>query len=182
MIGNSKGLRAAAFYAVLVSLLVTPVAAGDGKGESKIGLTASLQDNQLDVLLPIWLNSRLVITPAIGGAWVSDVASDVHLGLICRYNLRQGEAVPYLGIRFGTLILMPADNPSDAGMPKDNPNIIDVVLGPLVGGEYFLKERFSVGVEAQINIALSNEKSRRFGNPDGTNINTATAVFATFYF
>jgi len=182
MIGKSKGLRAAAFYAVLVSLLVSPVAAGDGQGESKIGLTASLQDNQLDILLPIWLNSRLVITPAIGGAWVSDAASDVHLGLIGRYNLKQGEAVPYLGIRFGALILMPENRVGEFGGPEDNPSIVDIILGPMVGGEYFLKEHFSVGIEAQVNIAISNEKSRRFGNPDGTNINTATAVFATFYF
>ena len=182
MIRKFRGPSVVAGFIALVSLLVSPAAAGDVQGESKIGLCASLQDSQLDILLPIWLNSRLVITPAIGGAWVSDAVTDLHVGLSGRYNLRQGEAVPYLGVRFGALILMPESRVGEFGGPEDNPSIVDIILGPMVGGEYFLKEHFSVGIEAQVNIAISNEKSRRFGNPDGTNINTATAVFATFYF
>ena len=41
---------------------------------------------------------------------------------------------------------------------------------------------FSIGVEGQVNAAISDDASSRFGNPGGTNINTATAVLAAFYF
>jgi len=40
----------------------------------------------------------------------------------------------------------------------------------------------SQGVEAQINMAISDEMSSRFGSPDGTNINTVSMATATFYF
>lgn len=56
----------------------------------------------------------------------------------------------------------------------------DIGIG--VGGEYFLGDKFSVGVEAQLNATHSSKTSSRFGNPGGWNINTASAVLATVYF
>ncbi len=47
---------------------------------------------------------------------------------------------------------------------------------------YFLAESFSLGVEAQLNVSLSGDGSTRFGNPGGTNINSAMGVFAAVYF
>lgn len=52
----------------------------------------------------------------------------------------------------------------------------------MLGGDYFLSPQFSLGVEAQFNFTISHENSQRFGNPDGTSFNTATAVNAAFYF
>jgi hypothetical protein len=60
--------------------------------------------------------------------------------------------------------------------------ISDLILGPSFGGEYYFNKNFSVGIELQLNVVLSGEKSMRFSNPDGMNINTATALFATIYF
>jgi hypothetical protein len=92
--------------------------------------------------------------------------------MVFRYNLRVDEAVPYIGLRFGGLL----------ASPEKGDGTFDMILGPLVGGEYFLRNKFSVGVEAQLNISKSDENSYRYNNPDGTNINMATAVMATFYF
>lgn len=144
----------------------------EGTGGTKVGLTASLQSNQMEVLVPIWTNERLVIIPAVSVAHVSDYVTDFGIGMVFRYNLRVGEAVPYLGFRWSVLLTF----------PEEGDNTFDMVIGPLVGGECFLKDKFSVGVEAQLNITQSDEISYRFGNPDGTNINLATAVMATFYF
>lgn len=156
---------------LLLSLGVT--AYGDeGTGGTKVGLTASLQNNQMEVLVPIWANERLVIAPAVSVAHVSDYVTDFGFGMVFRYNLRMGEAVPYIGVRWGGML----------ASPDKGDNTFDMVLGPLMGGECFLKDKFSVGVEAQLNISQSDEKSYRFNNPDGTNINLATAVMATFYF
>ena len=64
----------------------------------------------------------------------------------------------------------------------DNDTKVDIILGIAFGAEYFLDEHFSIGVEAQGNLTQSDEKSIRFGNPDGTNFNTATMITATVYF
>jgi hypothetical protein len=146
--------------------------AEEDKGGSKVGLTASLQNSQLEILVPIWVNEQFVLTPAIGVSHVSDYLTDFGFGMVFRHNLRVGEAVPYIGIRWGALL----------ASPEEGDGTFDMVFGPLVGGEYFLRDKLSVGVEAQLNIAQSDENSYRFNNPDGTNINLATAVMATFYF
>jgi len=59
---------------------------------------------------------------------------------------------------------------------------IDKFAGNGVGAEYFFDKHFSIGVEAQGNVTVSDMNSFRFGNPDGTNFNTATMVTANVYF
>ena len=58
----------------------------------------------------------------------------------------------------------------------------DIIGGVALGGEYFLSDHFSFGVEAQANVTRSDNQSFRFGNPGGLTLNTATAVLATVYF
>jgi len=142
------------------------------KNEKKFGISAALQTSQLDLSFPIWPGSSVVIIPSISVVSVSDVATDIGFGLGLRYNLNTTEAVPYIGVRGAALILLPSTGDS----------FTDIVFGPFAGGEYFFNDHFSVSIEAQINVALSAEFSNRFGNPDGTNVNTATVALATFYF
>ena len=140
--------------------------------EGKIGLSAALQGEQMDVLVPIWSTQNLAFVPSVGFASASDAAKDLRLGLGIRGALRSGKLAPYVGAHVQMFALMP-----DGGSTRT-----DWVVGPMFGGEYFFEEHFSVGVEAQLNFAFSDRYSLRFGNPDGTNINTATTVMATFYF
>ncbi len=161
----------------LVFLLLACLAApafGDGDSEHfKVGLSASLQGENVDILLPIWMSDKLVIIPAVSFAYLSDAATDMAVGFALRRNVGQGDAVPFVGARFMLFILNPEGNSSGT---------TDFVFGPFAGGEYFFHDHFSIGVEAQVNIAKSDKTSLRFGHPDGTTINTATAVFATYYF
>ncbi|MCH7946690.1 MAG: hypothetical protein IIC66_02720 [candidate division Zixibacteria bacterium] len=138
----------------------------------KFGISVALQTEQLDITFPIWPGSSIVIIPSISIVSVSDVATDFGFGLGLRYNLNTTEAVPYIGIRFVALNLL----------PKNGDSITDLVFGLFSGGEYFFSDHFSLSVEAQLNYAKSDEFSTRFGNPDGTNVNTATVALATFYF
>ena len=138
----------------------------------KFGISVALQTEQLDLSFPIWPGSSIVIIPSISIVSVSDVATDFGFGLGLRYNLNTTEAVPYIGIRFVALNLL----------PKNGDSITDLVFGLFSGGEYFFSDHFSLSVEAQLNYAKSDEFSTRFGNPDGTNVNTATVALATFYF
>jgi len=64
----------------------------------------------------------------------------------------------------------------------DQTTNVDIVGGLAFGAEYFIADHFSLGVEAQGNCTKSDKNSYRYGNPDGFNFNTATAVSATIYF
>ena len=167
------------FIFIIIALIVSASTvtaqespADSAKSEKKFGISAALQTAQLDLSFPIWPGSSIVIIPSISIVNVSDVATDFGFGLGLRYNLNTTEAVPYIGIRFVALNLL----------PKNGDSFTDIVFGPFAGGEYFFSDHFSVSIEAQINVALSAEFSNRFGNPNGTNFNTATVAFATFYF
>jgi hypothetical protein len=138
----------------------------------RVGLCASLQGSQTDILVPLWLNESIVVEPAVVFTRAGGLATDWGAGVLLRYNVRSGVAVPYVGFRVGAMFLH----------PKDQESTTDLVLGPVVGGEYFFAPQLSLGVEAQINFAISDKSSYRFGNPNGTNVNTATAVNVTFYF
>ena len=146
--------------------------ADSAKNDKKFGISVALQTEQLDLTFPIWPGSSIVIIPSISVVSVSDVATDFGFGLGLRFNLNTTESVPYIGARFAALTLIPSVGDS----------FTDLVFGVFAGGEHFFSDHFSVSVEAQLNYAKSDEFSTRFGNPDGTNVNTATLALATFYF
>lgn len=162
----------------LVVILILSAFSIDGNAQdqelqgSKFGISAALQTEQLDLLFPIWTSNSFVVVPSVSLAYASDVATDIGFGMALRYNLLKGDAVPYLGGRAGMFILS----------PNVGNSINDYVFGPFVGGEYFIDKHFSFSVEAQLNITKSDKNSLRFGNPDGTNFNTATLAMASFYF
>jgi hypothetical protein len=174
MFSTSHPFTRALLIGVLAVLVLTSAAsAGDEFVRPTFGLSASLQGSQLDILAPIWATSQFVVVPSFGITSVSDAVTDLRLGIALRHLFRTGTACPYAGIRGGALILTPKHGDQRA---------TDYVLGAMAGGEYFFDRHFSVGVEAQLNASFSNENSLRFNNPDGTNVNTATAAMVTFYF
>ncbi len=167
---NTRLSRIAFLLAILIIVWMdASVADNDFR---KIGLSASIQGGQMDIMIPFWLNEETVLIPALGIAKIEDFESDLILGLAIRVNVKKGIAVPYVGGRFAALVYVPEERNNDT----------DFIGGPFCGGEYFLNDKFSLGVEAQLNITNSDKGSFRFGNPGGLNYNTASAVFATFYF
>lgn len=155
---------------ILIIMLVT--APGSIEASScKIGISAQLQDDQRDILLPLrW--EEFTFAPTFSIAFVSDAVLDYGIGAAFRYHPKEGKAVPYIGFRVAVFVMS----------PKGGNSITDFAIGPSLGGEYFLDDHFSIAVEAQVNISLSDENSFRFGNPKGINVNTATSILATYYF
>jgi hypothetical protein len=137
-----------------------------------VGLSVVVQNEQLDFLVPILLTNKLAISPTFGIRSISDQYTDVVFGGILRYYFQNQIVSPFIGGRIGAIILS----------PKEGDTTTDLIFGPLFGGEYYFTSNFSVGIELQLNIISSGDNSNRFGNPGGTNINTATAFFATIYF
>ena len=165
---STAALMVIAFTVVLASNMYCQ----DNPPETKVGLSASLQTTQFDIMLPVWVGSHFSVAPAFGMVWSEGVGSDVHIGLVPRIIFHKDKIAPYLGARIGFLI----------ASPKSGESATDILTGLAFGGEYFFDEYFSVGVESQLNIAISSEKSTRFGNPGKANLNTGAALSATVYF
>lgn len=165
--------------AIILLLGVSTAYSQDSSNGNSFGISALVQDSQFDILFPIFLSESAVLAPAFGLIYASEVGSDISLGLVGRIYLNKKVVRPFLGGRAGIILFNPAS--SDDGQ-ADPESTTDFLVGFLAGGEYYLNESFSFGIEAQLNATFSDENSSRFGNPGGTNINTGAAVFATVYF
>ena len=158
--------------ALLISVLLIFGTAMSQPEKGAVGISVLIQNPQLDFVLPVWIADRFVATPLIGFSSISNQWNDYAFGLGVRGYVRKEKLSSYLSVRFAVLIYA----------PKSGSSATDILFGPAFGAEYYFDEHFSVGEELQLNVAQSDSKSNRFGNPGGTNINTATAVTASFYF
>jgi len=164
-------------FTILILFLFTSVSFSQTY-KRKIGLSGTIQGGQFGVLLPIWGGERLVIAPAVDFNFAENIGIDLGLGLANRYYFNNENLSPYIGLKVGVLHYIPTKK----SYFVENESITDYIGGLAFGGEYFLSENFSFGVETQANIAKSGENSLRFGNPGGLNFNLATMVSATIYF
>jgi len=143
----------------------------------KIGISGSIQGNQYGISIPIWLGEKFVLAPAFDLKFAEKVGTDFGVALAPRYYLKKEKISPYLGLRIGVLINKPSSENN-----IDTETKVDLLGGLAFGGEYFLSDNFSFGVEIQGNVTKSDENSNRFGNPDGISFNIGTMVSATIYF
>lgn len=157
--------------AVLLMITISPSIYSQEEHQTRIGISSVMQDSQVDIMLPIKME-QFSIAPSLALIWSENIGTEVHLGIAPKVYLSTGKALPYFGAKVSFLIYS----------PNNRISVADYMVGLNGGGEYFFDTHFSMGVEAQMNITVSNEKSTRFGNPGKTNLNTATAIFATYYF
>ncbi len=159
-------------FLTLMIFFTNFVAAQDKEKNPRFGLTASYQSASFDILFNVWLNQKIKISPGFGLIHSSDNGSDYTLGLVLQFFMREGKIRPYSALRFASII----------SSPKQSTGTTDLLFGLGFGSEYFFTKNFSVSIEAQLNVIKSDEKSMRFQNPGGTNINTATVFLASLYF
>jgi hypothetical protein len=157
---------------LFLTLCVFQNAAGQDEPLPTVGLSASFQGSQFDILVPIWTSDRFSLAPAFGLLWAQDGGSDIRFALAPRFFFSRTTFAPYVGGRLGVLL----------ASPKNGDSTTDWIMGLAAGGEYFVDPHFSVGVESQLNLTISAEHSGRFGNPGRKNLNTGAAVMATVYF
>lgn len=132
-----------------------------------MGISGSLQANQFGILVPISLSEKFVLAPAFDLKYAEKVGTDFGIALAPRFYIKKEKVSPYLGFRLGTLINKPSSDNQ-----VDTETKIDWLAGLAFGGEYFLSDNFSFGVEIQGNFTKSDKNSNRFGHPDGINFNT----------
>lgn len=166
---------------LLVATLIVIVSASYAQTSKFIGLSANIQGNQYGISVPLRFSESFALVPSVDLAYVQDNSTDLITGLAGRFYLRNAKLSPYLALRAGVAINMPADD-FENSLSEPLKNKIDLLGGIGFGGEFFLDEHFSFGVEAQGNFSKSDNNSFRFGNPDKLIFNTATMVSATIYF
>ena len=151
--------------------VVNIVSAQEISEERKIGLSTSLLKEQMDISVPIFTSEYYVVVPSVKILYVEDGGLDFGIGAAVKYYFRNTKVAPYMTGRISAFGLN----------PKRGHSMMDYGLGFGMGADYFFDPNFSVGLEAQLNGTFSDKNSNRFGNPGGTNLNTAMAVTASIY-
>jgi hypothetical protein len=139
-----------------------------------VGLAANIQQSDVGIQIPIWIENKITIAPFVSAKYISAAGTDYTFGVIPKFYINMDKLSPYIGLKFGVLMANPSDQYQES--------TADYVGGIAFGGDYFFDPRFSIGVEAQLNISESDENSSRFGNNGGSIINTGMAVTASVYF
>ena len=145
--------------------------------KTRVGITGSIQGNQFGIMVPIWMGEKFVLAPAIDYNYAEKSGSDFGIGLAPRFYLKKETLSPYVGIKAGVMIFRPTSIDD-----VNQKTTLDLLVGVAFGGEYFLSEHFSFGVEMQGNLTKSDDDSYRYGNPGKINFNLPTQVSATIYF
>jgi hypothetical protein len=144
---------------------------------AKVGLTATIQESSMGIMVPVWFTNHFMLAPAFSMKTAQNIGTDYSIGFIPRFYFKKETLSPYIGLKIGSLINMPSSTNT-----VSTSTVVDFMGGIAFGAEYFLSDHFSLGVEAQGNYTKSGKDSNRFGNPGGSNFNTATMFLATVYF
>lgn len=162
---------------IITLLVLSPLLGKAQEDKRTIGLTASLQTSQMDIMVPIWLGESIVIAPSINVSSVENAGTSFGVGLVPKFFLNSKKLRPYVSARAALFMSSSSNNNQ-----FETNNTMDILTGLAFGGEYFFDPRFSLGVEAQANVTISDENSAKFGNPGGINFNTGMAILANVYF
>lgn len=149
-------------------LLLFTVATGYSQNrpaEKTVGLSASLQGNQTNLSLPIWVTEDVVVAPVIGLVHEQDNFTTINLGVTPRFYRSLGNNfASYIGVQ-GIL---------QYNSPEVGDDLTNFLIGATGGGEYFLDEHFSLGVEGQLNFLIRDSIENR--------LSTGAAITGTYYF
>lgn len=148
-----------------------------------VGLSATFQGQQLGIMLPVFLDSTIVIAPTIDFIYAEKTAIDLSAGIKFRNYSGANKVRPFWGLNLGLFYNIPQGTTYNVyGQEIDKESTTDFFAGIAGGGEYFIDQNFSIGIEVQGNMTKSNENSMRFGNPGGINFNLGTMLYANIYF
>lgn len=151
--------------AILMLIATSPAKAQDIPDQGTVGLTASIQNSQTNLQIPIWLNDTISLSPVFGFVHEQDNFTTINFGVTPRFYRNMGSNfASYLGARGIFQHTSPEIGADDT----------DLLLGATGGGEYFLDEHFSLGVEGQLNFLINDNGNDLFS--------TGAAIMGTYYF
>jgi hypothetical protein len=150
---------------IALILAVSATHAQNRPASGTIGISASLQSNQTNLKIPIWADDNVVIAPIFGLVHEFDSNTTLNFGINPRFYQDLGDDfATYIG---GQGIIQRFS-------PEFGDESTNFLFGAVGGGEFFLDEHFSIGVEGQLNYLLDDG--------DNDSISTAAALTGSFYF
>lgn len=154
---------------VVLLLVILPGISGANAQEQRpvkrtVGLAGLINSGQSEILVPIWLGDRFVLAPALSLLHIENIGTQVGLGAAARFYLYMERIAPYLGVQGFALV----------DLPEVGSSATDLTIGVFFGGEFFLHQRFSVGIQAHGDLFIPDSGSYVF--------NTSTSVLANIYF
>jgi hypothetical protein len=129
-----------------------------------VGLGAYMQNSHLHIIVPIWAGPKLAIVPMVRVKNTENVGTDLGLGATIRIYTKIARVSPYFGVRGNADVVLPTGGGSATNFEG----------GILYGGEFFLNNQFSFGIEAHVIVFVPEVGPRM--------INTATMFLANIYF
>lgn len=165
------------FVIICVALscgLCSSALAGGEAGQTAIGFLVT--DVSPTIALRFWVDEHYTIDLDMAVSRVSPEGSShatrLQPGLGLSYHWNSGQKMrPYIGLRGGLDRLSNGDQ-----------SFTDVLIGPTIGAEYFLSERFSVAGEYQlIFVTTDDDFSPGFPLANATYIQTAEVLSVHFY-
>lgn len=151
--------------AIVLLFVVSTAYSQNRPEEGSIGLSASFQGNQTNLMVPIWTTEDIVIAPVFGIVHESDSFTTLNLGVKPRFYRDMGtNFASYIGFQ-GLL---------QYTSPEVGDELTNFLLGANGGGEYFFNSHFSVGVEGQLNLLIRDNAENRLA--------TGAALTGSYYF
>lgn len=145
--------------------------------KNKFGITATIQNEQFGFLLPISITNKISVAPAFNFYYAENIERNYAIGFIPKFYLKKDKVSPFVNLKVGAMFYETIVNTTTT-----QKNTIDLIWGIGFGGEYFIDNNFSFGIELQGNFTKSDLNSNRFDNPDKITFNTATMVSTSIYF
>ena len=161
--------------------------------------------NRASVLIPLNLIPNLRIEPLLGFSYsTNEVQSEpgepqgtvefnrfgFTAGVGGFYTFRPSAVTNvYAGARIAGSTLNDSSEVNAGGVKTDTTiTRLDIIVEPVIGGEYHFSPHFALGAEFKIPVNLIGEAARNVNDaddvnePGGLTINTSTALVARFYF
>lgn len=131
-----------------------------------VGISAFLQSDQKEILLPIWISRRVVIAPLINIFHQEGNATDIRIGVKPRWYQHIGsDFAGYVGMQALIQEKLSVDQTFDH---------TNYIVGVNTGGEYFFSPHFSMGVEALLNVFFEQYADDA--------VSTGAGITGTYYF
>lgn len=200
--------------AAVAALAVAPAALAQQKDAVKVGLGVSLEtlnlaqlsagavsqavplNTPVSIYVPIQISPHLRIEPSLGfstfsmdsgyadatGTIESGYAWNLGVGALY-YPVAAQPAGFYVGGRIG--LIFSGYSVPNVPLPSTDVSETDVYVKAILGGEYFLAPKFSLGLEGQLGVTF-------FGDPSATGLatlnrglagwSTSGLIFARYFF
>ena len=141
---HSRLLVSLGLALVMIVAHIPSANAQEREVQRKWGLSAYLQTTQAEILVPIWLGQRFVLAPTLSANYIENTGTLLGYGAAARIYANMARLASYYGLKAQALTALPKGGTSNTAF----------LIAVFYGGEFFLSQRFSIGIEPAVNLLI----------------------------